>query len=246
VSGRPIRAIVLDFNGTLAQDDHIVAPLYVEAFASLGLPLTVEDYHRELSALPDRVVFEFALRRAGLPIDARHVDALVRARIDGYLAAVTEAHPIEAAATAFVKAASQRVSLAIASGAFRREIDVVLRAAGLTEHFPVVVSIDDVTNGKPDPEGFIRAVDELNRVLRPAPPLRPSETIAIEDATDGARAARAAGMRVAAIRGLGYDPASGYADVIIDRLEPASLQNVLDAGSAAPARSATAVSSAQR
>ena len=227
MNGRSIRAIVLDFNGTLAQDDHIVAPLYVAGFASLGLPLTVEEYHRELSALPDRVVFESALQRAGLPIDAAHVDALVRARIDGYITAVTQAHPIDAAATAFVKAASQRVPLAIASGAFRREIDVVLRAAGLTEHFPVVVSIDDVTSGKPDPEGFTRAVDELNRVLCLDPPLRPFETVAIEDATDGARAARAAGMRVAAIRGLGYDPASGHADVIIDRLEPAALQHLL-------------------
>jgi HAD superfamily hydrolase (TIGR01509 family) len=228
VSGCSIRAIVLDFNGTLAQDDHLVAPLYVEAFASLGLALTVEEYHRELAALPDRVVFDRALARAGLPIDPAHVDALVRARIEGYLAAVTEAQPIDAAAIAFVRAASRRVPLAIASGAFRREIDVVLRAAGLTEYFPVVVAIDDVTNGKPDPEGFIRALDELNRVLRPDPPLRPFETVAIEDATDGARAAGAAGMRVAAIRGLGYDPASGYAEVIIDRLELASLQDVLD------------------
>ena len=61
-------------------------------------------------------------------------------------------------------------------------------AAGLTEHFPVVVAIDDVTNGKPDPEGFTRAIDELNLILRPDPPLRPFETVAIEDATDGQRA----------------------------------------------------------
>jgi beta-phosphoglucomutase len=229
---RPARAIVLDFNGTLASDDDVVAPLYVEAFASLGVPLTVEEYHRDLSALPDRVVFDLALARAGLPADEAHRDALVNARIEGYLSAVVNAQPIDAAAIAFVKAASERVPLAITSGAFRREIAFVLDAAGLTEHFPVVISIDEVTNGKPDPEGFILAVDELNRVLCPAPPLKPDETVAIEDATGGASAARAAGMRVAAIRGLGYDPASGYAHVIIDRLDPAALDAVLDAGSA--------------
>jgi len=164
---RPVRAIVLDFNGTLAQDDHVVAPLYVDTFASVGVPLTVEQYHRELSALPDRDVFELALARAGLP-----------------------------------------------------------------EHFPVVVSIDDVANGKPDPEGFVRAIAGLDEALRFDPPLEPSETVAIEDATGGARAARAAGMRVVAIRGLGYDPASGYADVIIDRLEPAALEAILGIGGA--------------
>lgn len=134
------------------------------------------------------------------------------------------AQPIDAAAVAFVKAASARVALAIASGAFRREIEYVLNAAGLGEHFPVVVSIEDVTNGKPDPEGFIRAIAQLNEALRPEPPLEPGDAVAIEDAPGGARAARIAGMRVAAIRGLGYDPASGYADVGIGRLEPAALE----------------------
>ncbi len=227
VASRPVRAMVLDFNGTLAQDDHLVAPLYVDTFASVGVPLTVEQYHRELSALPDRDVFELALSRAGLPADASHRDALVRRRVEGYLEAVASAQPIDAAAAAFVRAASERVALAIASGAFRKEIEYVLGAAGLSEHFPVVVSIEDVTNGKPDPEGFIRALAQLNEALAPEPPLQPYDVVAIEDATGGAHAARAAGMRVVAIRGLGYDPASGYADLIIDRLDPPTLAAIL-------------------
>jgi beta-phosphoglucomutase len=222
-----VRAIVLDFNGTLAQDDHVVAPLYVDTFASIGVPLTVEQYHRELSALPDRDVFALALTRAGLPADDEHRDALVRKRVAGYLEAIAGTQPIGAAAAAFVRAASARVALAIASGAFREEIEYVLEAAGLAEHIRVIVSIEDVVNGKPDPEGFIHALAELNRVLAPDLPIEPRDTVAIEDATGGACAARAAGMRVAAIRGLGYDPASGCADVIIDRLEPAALETIL-------------------
>lgn len=46
----------------------------------------------------------------------------------------------------------------------------------------------------------------------------------------GAQAAHAAGMRVAAIRGLGYDGASGYADVVVDRLDPDSLELMLALG----------------
>jgi beta-phosphoglucomutase-like phosphatase (HAD superfamily) len=224
---RPVRAIVLDFNGTLAQDDHVVAPLYVDTFASIGVPLTVEQYHRELSALPDREVFALALSRAGLPADEQRRDALVRKRVAGYLDAVAGVQPIGAAAAAFVRSASARVALAIASGAFREEIEYVLDAAGLAEHFPVIVSIEDVVNGKPDPEGFTHAVAELNRALAPDPPIESRDAAAIEDATGGAGAARAAGMRVAAIRGVGYDPTSGCADVIIDRLEPAALETIL-------------------
>jgi HAD superfamily hydrolase (TIGR01509 family) len=229
---REIRAIVLDFNGTLAQDDHLLAPIYVDAFASVGASLTAEEYHRELGALPDREVFDLALRRAGAPYDMARRDALVRARVEGYLEAVAHDPPIDMAAAAFVRAAAARVVLAIASGAFRSEIEHVIGAAGLAGYFAAVVAIDDVTNGKPDPESFRRALTDLNRALTPAPPIEPDEVVAIEDATGGARAARAAGMRVAAIRGLAYDPASGYADVIIDRLEPIALEAILSIGRA--------------
>ena len=226
-----IRAIVLDFNGTLAQDDHLVAPLYVEMFASLGLPLTVEEYHREFAAIPDRDVAELALRRAGLPVDETRRETLVAARLEGYLAAVADEPPIAEHALDFVRAAAARVELAITSGAFRREIEHVMSAAGIRDCFTAIVSIDDVANGKPDPEGFSRALAEVNALTGVEPPIEPGQTVAVEDATEGARAARAAGMRVAAIRGLGYDPASGYADVVVERLDRAALSQMLALGS---------------
>jgi beta-phosphoglucomutase len=225
-----IRAIVLDFNGTLAQDDHLVAPLYVETFASVGVPLTAEEYHRELAALPDRDVFDLAIERAGLSPQAGHRDALVQARVEGYLAAVANDPPIEDHAIAFVRAAAARVSLAIASGAFRREIEHVLESAGLAEHFQTIVAIDDVSSGKPDPEGFRHALARLNMITRADPPIEPQEVVAVEDATGGVQAARAAGMWVAAIRGLGYDSASGFADLIIDRLDLTALELILGLG----------------
>jgi beta-phosphoglucomutase len=226
-----IRAIVLDFNGTLAQDDHLVAPLYVDMFASVGVPLTVEDYQRELAALPDRAVSELAIRRAGLAFDQARQDALVSARLEGYLAAVAEEPPIAEHTLGFVRAAAEHVELAITSGAFRREIEHVLCAAGIRDYFKVVVSIDDVTHGKPDPEGFRRALALLNAVTDADPPIEPQQTVAVEDATGGAQAARAAGMRVAAIRGPGYDAASGYADVLIEKLDRTSLELLLALGS---------------
>jgi beta-phosphoglucomutase-like phosphatase (HAD superfamily) len=119
------------------------------------------------------------------------------------------------------------VPLAIASGAFRREIEHVLRAAGLRQHFPVLVAIEDVTNGKPDPEAFLRALAGLNALRTDGPMIAPEQAVAIEDATDGARAAHAAGMRVAAIRGLAYDESSGLADFVIERLDRSALEPIM-------------------
>jgi beta-phosphoglucomutase len=234
VAGAPngdIRAIVLDFNGTLAQDNDLVAPLYVDMFASVGVPLSAEDYYQDLAAMPDREVAELAIRKAGLQLDEARRDALVSDRLERYLTAVAQQPPIAEHTIGFVRAAAERVELGIASGAFRREIDHVLCSAGVRDCFKVVVSIDDVINGKPDPEGFRRALAELNAVTGADPPIEPDQTVAVEDATGGAQAARAAGMRVAAIRGPGYDIASGHADLLIERLDRAALELLLALGS---------------
>ncbi len=79
-----------------------------------------------------------------------------------------------------------------------------------------------------DPEGFVRALAGIDEVDGRERPIEPFEAVAIEDATGGASAARAAGMRVAAIRGLGCDPASGHVEVVIDRLDPATLEAIMD------------------
>ena len=160
-----IRAVVLDFNGTLAQDDHIVAPLYVEMFASVGVSLTVEDYHREFAAMPDERAAEVALRRAGLAVDEARRDALVRARLEGYMAAVIDEPPISSPRSSSSARPSPRGSTsAITSGAFRSEIEHVVSAAGVRDYFKALVSIDDVANGKPDPEEFVQALLRAERV----------------------------------------------------------------------------------
>ena len=53
--------------------------------------------------------------------------------------------------------------LAIASGALRHEIEVILEQAGLQKDFLHITSAEDVTRGKPDPQPFLHALAALNR-----------------------------------------------------------------------------------
>jgi beta-phosphoglucomutase len=227
-----IRAIVLDFNGTLAQDNDLVAQIYVDTFASIGAELTVQEYQQELAALADRDVFELAMRRVGLARNRVQRDALIEERIERYMVAVLDDPPIDEAAVEFVASASARVPLAIASNAFRREIEEVLRAVGIEDHFSALVTIEEVTNGKPDPEPFVLALASLRARFGERRLIRPDQAVAIEDATGGAFAARKAGMRVAAIRGPAFDEGSGYADLLLDRLDAAALEEIMKLGRA--------------
>ena len=76
--------------------------------------------------------------------------------------------------------------LAVASSGVRGYLETVLQRLGLRQYFGVLVSGEDVTRGKPDPEPYLLAAARLG--------VRPGQCVVFEDAAVGVRAAKAAGM----------------------------------------------------
>lgn len=75
----------------------------------------------------------------------------------------------------------------IGTSASRRDVDRALREIGLARHFDVVVSVEDVVWGKPDPEVYVLAARRLR--------VEPEACLVFEDSLVGVEAARRAGMR---------------------------------------------------
>ena len=84
---------------------------------------------------------------------------------------------------------------AIASSAPRANIDVMLDALGIANHFDAIASSEDVAAGKPNPQVFLLAASRLD--------LPPSRCIVVEDAAAGVEAARRAGMLSIGVRAEG-------------------------------------------
>lgn len=80
---------------------------------------------------------------------------------------------------------------AVGSSTPRANIDAIFAATGLGEFFDAVVCADDVKNGKPAPDVFLRAAELLA--------LDPADCLVIEDAHFGIEAAHRAGMLVLAV-----------------------------------------------
>lgn len=76
--------------------------------------------------------------------------------------------------------------LALCSSSQKRLIDIALNKFRLKDFFKVIVSGDDVKNGKPQPEIFLKASDYLK--------ISPAEILVLEDAPKGVEAAKRAGM----------------------------------------------------
>jgi beta-phosphoglucomutase-like phosphatase (HAD superfamily) len=211
----PAHALILDFNGTLAADGALLLQIYEELLREHGVPFGPREY-RLYAGLPDQAMFARVFEADGRPLDETTVAQLMRERVARYRAALGNGHPVSDDTVAFVRVAATHVPVAIASGAFREEIEHVLELAGLDELVSVIVSIDEVEAGKPDPESFTAALGGINRGRSER--IAPRNTVVVEDATDGARAAVAAGMRCVALRGGAYDEGSGVAEVVVDGL----------------------------
>ncbi len=104
--------------------------------------------------------------------------------------------------------------LAVASSSNRPVIDAVLERATIAELFAATVSSEEVERGKPAPDVYLEAARRLG--------MEPSECAAVEDSSNGIRAAAAAGMRVIAIPNRHYPPAPdalALADVVLGSLD---------------------------
>ncbi len=207
----PPRAIVFDFNGTLSDDEPLLYAVYAELFAEHGRPLTEEAYFEELAGNTEE---EIILRWLG-----RVDEEIVRARIDRYVERARDGSTVTEDVRAAVRLAAGRVPVGIVSAATREEIDAVLDAAGLSELFAIVVSSEDVTRGKPDPQPYEVAAERLG--------LPAADVIAFEDTEAGVASAKAAGLHVVGVtRTLGAERLA-RADRLVAHIDAAVVAELL-------------------
>jgi HAD superfamily hydrolase (TIGR01509 family) len=115
--------------------------------------------------------------------------------------------------------------LAVASSSNRPLIDLVIELLGVADCFATTVSSEEVPRGKPSPDVYLEAARQLG--------IDPSRLVAVEDSSNGLRAAHAAGMGVIAIPNGEYPPAPealALADVTLGSLAELDRDAVLRAG----------------
>ena len=210
-----VRAIVFDFNGTLSDDEPLLCDIFMKLFAEHGRPLSAQEYFDELAGLSDEEIVLTWLGR-----DHPDVDAVVAERVRRYCDMVSDGSTVHPHVREAVRFAAERVPVAICSGAARAEIEPIVESAGLAELLRGIVSSDDVIDGKPHPEGYLKALELLGS-------LRPDEVLAIDDTEAGIASAKAAGLVAFAKTGT-LDPLRlAAADELVDRVDIELMRRVL-------------------
>jgi beta-phosphoglucomutase len=216
----PSPAVIFDFNGTLSDDEPILLRLFTDMFAEhLDWALTPGDYFGRLAGLSDREIIETVVADLGVHDEAL-VERLLGERRTRYCALVEERSPILPATVELVQRLhALRVDLAIVTGAQRIDVEFVLERSPLAGLFPVIVTEEDVVNGKPHPEGFLTALDLMD--------VPASSVLVFEDSLHGLAGARAAGMHTIAVEGTrSATELSPAADGVVARLEAGLLDDL--------------------
>lgn len=180
-------SFLFDFNGVLIDDERVHWAAMAEVARPLGIDLSEEEYFRDVIVFDDWGAFGHILRSRGRSATAGEVDALVQAKRPVYLRIAEKEARHYPGAAELLHAAASVGTVGIVSGALRDEIELALRAMGARDAVRFVVSAEDTTRGKPDPEGYV-----VGRRL--AGDLGATELIVVEDSPGGVEAARLAGL----------------------------------------------------
>ncbi|MEZ5332236.1 MAG: HAD family phosphatase [Thermoanaerobaculia bacterium] len=232
-----LRAVLLDFNGILVDDEAIHEELLREVLAGEGIELPPERYREAFAGRDDRGGLMRVLGEEGVDASPADVMALVARKARGYQeVARRRGFSFFPGALELVEAAArQGLMLGLVSGALREEIVQALHQASLRQHFKVMVTAEDVREGKPAPEAYLLALDLLN-AEPPLPErlLHPHEVLAVEDSPAGVEAAREAGLTTLAVASVYDDDELAAADLRVRSLaeiDPQRLQELFSEAS---------------
>ena len=217
-----LKAIIFDCDGVIANTEPLHFQALKKTLADEAIALSEAEYYRDFLSFDDRGCFIKAFAKSAKAISDDKVTELILRKADYFEPALHNDLQIFPGIPEFITQAATTYPLAIASGARRKEIAAILQAANLKEFFPIIVSTEDVLNGKPHPEAFLTACERLNQVSDIN--IETQNRLVIEDSIHGVNAAHAAGMLCLAITNSYEKELLSKADLVIAGLDSRSLE----------------------
>ncbi|MHA7268857.1 HAD family hydrolase [Arthrobacter sp. HLT1-20] len=210
--------VLFDFNGTLSDDEGVLRDLFIDlAGTECGVAITARQYQEDLAGRSDREIMADILALA--TDEPRGVEAFLPMIDAEYKARVARESLIRPATRELVRTLhAAGLTLGVVTGASRPQVIPALQRAGLLELFGVVVTDEDVTDGKPNPEGFLQAARALGLENM-------AKVAAFEDSVPGLGAVAAAGMIAICVEGTHpREVLEQHARIIIAAITPACLE----------------------
>ena len=203
--------VIFDFDGVIADTERLHLAALQDVLLPRGVTLDVEEYEAGYLGSTDHDLLIALAKDRSLTWSSIEIEAIVKDKGIVFEELRTRGSVIFPSAIRCIdRLVDLGATMAIASGAFRYEIEAILDTADLRRHFPVIVGSGEYSEGKPSPAPFLEAARRIG--------LAASAAVAIEDTSWGLTSARAAGCATIAITHT-YPRAALTADIVIDSLD---------------------------
>lgn len=189
-------AIIFDMDGVIIDSKELVESFWIEKFRQFNLDIPKKNFEERFHGRPARLIIDQEF--STLPKTER---AAMEQEIKEYDSSVEKFNLI-AGITSFIhQCGKSEIPIALVTSALPPKVDIMKRSLGFDPDFVTEVTADRVKKGKPNPECYILALNELG--------VSPQNSVVFEDSVSGVQAAAASNATV-----IGVNEASMHATLI--------------------------------
>jgi beta-phosphoglucomutase family hydrolase len=217
-SARPSFGAIFDWDGVIIDSAKLHEQSWHQLARQLGKPISAENFIRGFgmkSAQIIATIHHWATEPEDVAGLAERKEALYRE-----LVSKSDIQPLPGVVEWLHRLHQASLPCAVASSTERANIEALLHRIGLEKAFDAIVSAEDVSHGKPDPEVFLTAAARLK--------LEPQRCLVFEDAYVGIEAGHAAGMKVIAVTTTHTAEELRAANLVVRQLDELSLEQAAE------------------
>lgn len=237
-----LKAVLFDFNGVIINDERIHERLIEQLTVEENLRLKPGEFRQVCLGRSDRTCLVELWARKGRVVSEAYLSQLLERKAIAYKIEIERLDKLPiylGFLDLLFKLRVAKLKIGLVTGALRSEVELVLNRAGLAEYFEAIAAGDDIKTSKPEPDGYLLAVERLNQ-RHPELSLLPSECLAIEDTFAGIQAAQRAGIPVVGVAHTYpfhmLQRVANWAVDYLSDLELERVQEVYEGGSRATAK----------
>ncbi|HOM61252.1 MAG TPA: HAD family phosphatase [Anaerohalosphaeraceae bacterium] len=221
-----LKAVIFDFDGVIADSEFLHYKALNQALEQYGVYVPKKVHWDKYLGYTDLENIQAVSKDYKLNLSPEQIRQLARQKTEFFRQLAGKETAILNGVEAFIDLLkTHRIHRAVCSGALREDIEQMLAGSDLLDAFEVLVTAEDVKKGKPDPEGYLLALQRLNQ--KQTTPIRPEECVVIEDSHWGLAAAAAAGMhRIAVTNTYPAEQLQSQAEKVVTRLDELSIDDL--------------------
>jgi beta-phosphoglucomutase len=190
--------VIFDFDGVLVNSEPLHFRAFEEVAAAEKIVLSESEYYSELIGFDDKGAWKHLFASRGRELDPRTFLRVMTRKSEAMRELIARRqYKALRGVEECVRGLWRNYPLAICSGALREEIETMLEGVALRDCFSVIVAAEDVTVGKPDPQGYLLAAKQVGDKL--GTKLTAHDCLVVEDAPKVIASVQKAGFKSLAV-----------------------------------------------